>query len=910
MGHSSFPLVKSLWIKFILSDKIGRDITAFNFCCKSVTARTSSKNCNKGKVTVLHPDKIGRRQGEATEACFLHVARKRRGSRLPRLPGGEQLRKSWVQGHCFLFTFFLLLLGCGEKVTVNDIVENPKVLSPFVTITLADDITVGNEANYTVSGTCVVGAGSIVLTVSSGRRVLTTSGKMRCTGTGQWIYPPRDVSRFLYPMGKLVLKATQTNAVGKEHSATKTITKETSPATVTVLTIAISDDITSTNQSHYSVSGRCTTGVGNVNVSVGGVTGSSACSSSGTWSVAGLDVSGLNDGRVRITATQNGRSVNKSVNKRATLATATVLTITIPDEITSMNQSRYSVSGTCTTGAGNVSVSVGGVTGSSACTSSGTWSVTGLDVSGLNDGRVRITATQNGRSVNRNVNKNAMPATATVLTITMPDEITFTNQSHYSVSGTCTAGNSNVSVSVEGVTGSSACSSSGTWDVTGLDLSSLDDGSVFINVNQTDNAGIKINLVASTNKRVGSDAVIFSPEYIQNHGNIVNTKTDTDPLSGFSMTTNTYASGKKEQILVQEFFEGQQGIDYNDDGDQYDYIKTTELSIDKFMYRKRIQIIQDNQIFEINPPVNPPILNDFDNRVTNATRRIEMPGNIPNFLRFSGAIEDVRVHFGIKSAERKEYYVRLEKTDPSIQFIIQEITDEPANNFFGITELNLDGFNSKPWINHSASVTYAIYAIKGNIYQKPLSQHQNFYVRYDAINTLNPIFLKRAFDKTKDILTRADASVPGVLNYFNNVRINYNLYSSSSSYYNSQIGLGSSHKYDSRPLIHEVAHGYHEHLLPGGFDNADIKAMYERLPKDISTTYGDEQNSYWRVNFAEFFAEVLTTYIYLEIAEDVDFAISQVDSTFYNNVVKPYFDNLFSSRDDVGKVSPKMSLRP
>ncbi|MCY4644082.1 MAG: hypothetical protein OXB88_05635, partial [Bacteriovoracales bacterium] len=54
--------------------------------------RTSSKNCNKGKVTVLHPDKIGRRQRGATEACFLHVAGKRRGSRLPRLPGDEQLR--------------------------------------------------------------------------------------------------------------------------------------------------------------------------------------------------------------------------------------------------------------------------------------------------------------------------------------------------------------------------------------------------------------------------------------------------------------------------------------------------------------------------------------------------------------------------------------------------------------------------------------------------------------------------------------------------------------------------------------------------------------------------------------------------------------------------------------------------
>ncbi|MCY4643381.1 MAG: hypothetical protein OXB88_02085, partial [Bacteriovoracales bacterium] len=54
-----------------------------------------------GKVTVLHPDKIGRRQRGATEACFLHVARKRRGSRLPRLPGGEQLRKNKISSKSF-----------------------------------------------------------------------------------------------------------------------------------------------------------------------------------------------------------------------------------------------------------------------------------------------------------------------------------------------------------------------------------------------------------------------------------------------------------------------------------------------------------------------------------------------------------------------------------------------------------------------------------------------------------------------------------------------------------------------------------------------------------------------------------------------------------------------------------------
>ncbi|MCY4643605.1 MAG: hypothetical protein OXB88_03215, partial [Bacteriovoracales bacterium] len=61
---------------------------------------------NKGKVTVLHPDKIGRRQRGATEACFLHVAGKRRGSRLPRLPGGEQLLSLYVTISQFQFLIF------------------------------------------------------------------------------------------------------------------------------------------------------------------------------------------------------------------------------------------------------------------------------------------------------------------------------------------------------------------------------------------------------------------------------------------------------------------------------------------------------------------------------------------------------------------------------------------------------------------------------------------------------------------------------------------------------------------------------------------------------------------------------------------------------------------------------------
>ncbi|MCY4643606.1 MAG: hypothetical protein OXB88_03220, partial [Bacteriovoracales bacterium] len=80
----------------------------------------------KGKVTVLHPDKIGRRQRGATEACFLHVAGKRRGSRLPRLPGGEQLPK--IISSSIHISLILISINCNAA----DKMKKPKKLRPLI----------------------------------------------------------------------------------------------------------------------------------------------------------------------------------------------------------------------------------------------------------------------------------------------------------------------------------------------------------------------------------------------------------------------------------------------------------------------------------------------------------------------------------------------------------------------------------------------------------------------------------------------------------------------------------------------------------------------------------------------------------------------------------------------------------
>ena len=135
-------------------------------------------------------------------------------------------------------------------------------------------------------------------------------------------------------------------------------------------------------------------------------------------------------------------------------------------------------------------------------------------------------------------------------------------------------------------------------------------------------------------------------------------------------------------------------------------------------------------------------------------------------------------------------------------------------------------------------------------------------------------------------------------NYYNAIRVEYDLYRAGSAYAAGKVILGDRHIYVSRPLIHEVAHGYHANFLPNGANNEYIDSLYNMLPNRKSQRiYGNEKNSYWRINRFEFFAEILTTYLYLRAKEEVGFAITQVDSDFYYAHVKPYFDNLFGITD-------------
>ena len=212
---------------------------------------------------------------------------------------------------------------------------------------------------------------------------------------------------------------------------------------------------------------------------------------------------------------------------------------------------------------------------------------------------------------------------------------------------------------------------------------------------------------------LAQETSVFTPRYIENHGNIIQTEEYSQGKA--HITINTYASGQVEAIEVRDIYEGDQSLDYNNDGDLSDHVKRRRVIIDQSLYKEHVQILSESGT----------VLRDFGERVTTATRRIQMPQGMPNFLRFSGAIEDIRVHIA-PTDTAGEYYVKLEKLDPSIKLIVWKRTYDPENNDpaeqIKREELSPDYFEEASLIQTSKTVTYAVYATR-DLYQKPFGEY-------------------------------------------------------------------------------------------------------------------------------------------------------------------------------------------
>ena len=408
-----------------------------------------------------------------------------------------------------------------QKTVLKDIVLPIVSINPVTTVSLS------NVASYTLTGTCTTGDGSVSYIVSSPSGGTNKAGSFVCA-SGSWTTGPLSLS-LVNDHISVKFNANQTDSAGNTGAAIElNAIKDTVAPNVSINSLS---PINNTNKSAYTVSGTCTSGDGGVSYTIsspaGGadVSGTTACSGS-TWTTGAINLAGLNDhSAITFNAYQTDASGNLGAATQKTILKDIVLPIVAINAVSTINNSNkstYTVSGTCSSGDGNISYTIsspaGGtdVTGSVPC-SSGSWTSGSKNLSGLSDHLgVTFNASQTDSASNTGyaVELTAIKDTVDpLISINAVGFINMANVGSYSVSGTCTNGDGNISYTISSpaggtnATGSVSCVGS-SWTTGSIDLSSLNDhAAVTFNANQTDSNG---NTGSATQRTAIKDVVVPS----------------------------------------------------------------------------------------------------------------------------------------------------------------------------------------------------------------------------------------------------------------------------------------------------------------------------------------------------------------------------------------------------------------
>lgn len=354
-------------------------------------------------------------------------------------------------------------------------------VAPTVAITSAPTIFNGNKASYTISGTCSESGQTVSVLVGA------VSGTPTCSA-GAWSATLNVTSLGDGP--SIAVSANHSDAAGNPATAaTTTVIKDTANPTVAITS---NSPVNNSNKASYTVSGTCSENTRTVNLNVGGV-GSSATCTTGAWSASVNVTSASDSATMPITADLTDAAGNTATQASTTVLKDTVnplVTLNAPGVINSGNQLTYTINGTCSENTRNVSVNVGGVSGTTSCVA-GSWSKT-MNVSGVTDGpSIPVTADHTDAAGNNATQAAATTTKATGLpavAITSSPAINIANKAAYTVSGTCSVNLRPVSVNVGGVTANPTCTStswSATLNVTGV----ADNANVSITADHNDGLG-------------------------------------------------------------------------------------------------------------------------------------------------------------------------------------------------------------------------------------------------------------------------------------------------------------------------------------------------------------------------------------------------------------------------------------
>ncbi len=373
----------------------------------SVTVSGTSTNAVGSTVTVSVSDGTTTRSGSATVAA--NGAWSVTGLNLSTLKDGN-------------LTVTASVLTASDVHTVTH-----DATAPVMYITTASTI---DKTNPVLKGITDLPSGStltITVTKTSDSSAV-ASGTTTVGSDGRWTW--QNSTNVIYPTGTnavtITVTSTATDVAGNKvasTSKTQTVANNVSPPSIVVTAVTGVDystgDATITSAeigSGITISGTSSSTSGTVSVSVtdGTTTISATPTTNGTWSMSltKAQVQGFKNGTLTITATVTVSSITATSMYVPTLFLVTgtpTIAVTTPIDngiINDAEDNSVSISGTTTNAVGStVTLTVSdtdgstpNVVGTAMVANDGTWTVSGLDLSGLVDGTLTVSGSVTANS--------------------------------------------------------------------------------------------------------------------------------------------------------------------------------------------------------------------------------------------------------------------------------------------------------------------------------------------------------------------------------------------------------------------------------------------------------------------------------------------------------------------------------
>ncbi|WP_203453338.1 Ig-like domain-containing protein [Enterobacter hormaechei] len=416
------------------------------------------------------------------------------------------------------------------SVTGDSAAGNPITISHDVTVDLAtvaisinalatDDVINAAEkgADLVLSGvTTNVEAGQTV-TISLNGRIYTTT----VDDSGNWTYTVPSADLAGLKDGDASVQVSVTNVNGNSASAGREYSVDATAPSVTINTIATDDILNATEaQSDLAISGTSTAEAGQtLTVSLNGKDYTTTVSANGSWTlnVPAVDLAGLTDGSVTVTASVsdkagNPASVDHTLTVDVTVPAVTIHTVAGDDviNVAEHNQAQI-VSGSATGAAAGdtVTVTIGGQSYTTVLDAAGNWSV-GVPanvISGLSDGSVTVTASVtdaagNTGSGTHNVTVDTGLPSVSFNAISDDNVLNAVEKGQdLSVNGTSAnlAEGTVVTVTLNGKNYTATTAADGTWSLTvpAADLSGLGEASYTLSATATNGVGNSISTTAN-----------------------------------------------------------------------------------------------------------------------------------------------------------------------------------------------------------------------------------------------------------------------------------------------------------------------------------------------------------------------------------------------------------------------------